>query len=156
MEISLYSADNSTRKGEAPVSRKAFLEMFQAYRETVGQAFPKRDPISVLKVIEQCAAQTTQVAITKATGVRSAEVNKIVAQAVEKGWVHRESSRSSSGAKTVFLIKEGRQILAKFDLQCVAACTSVPSPVTQNKKRQSKNRRTAAQTITLFAIGEQS
>lgn len=114
---------------EVCVSQKAFLDMVQAYRRTVGRAYPQRDPVAVFKVLEECAAPmgTTQVAITRSTGVRTAEVNKIVSRAAEMGWVRLESSRSRSGAKPVFLTELGRQILGEFDRRCAVVCRSAKS-----------------------------
>jgi DNA-binding MarR family transcriptional regulator len=132
--------------------------MLLAYRETIGRAYPQRDPISVFKVLEECASPlgTTQIAIAKVTGVRGTEVNKIVGQAAEIGWVNRESRRSSTGAKTVFLTEQGHQMLAEFDRRCLAASTSgSPAPGCENRKRRRESSRAAGQTITLYAFGEQ-
>jgi DNA-binding MarR family transcriptional regulator len=137
------------------MSRTAFLEMLIAYRQTIGRAYPQRDPISVFHVLEECASPigTTQIAITKATGVRRAEVNKVVGQAVQFGWIERGTSRSSSGSKTVMLTPAGRQMIADFERRCVAACTPRPTPTNnKNNRRQPAGHQATLERLTVFEI----
>lgn len=112
------------------MSRTAFLNMYRAYIEAFGGAYPQRDPISVFKVLEECAGPvpTTQVAITSATGVKSGEVNKIIDKADQKGWVDRQETRTSSGAKMLSLTDEGRRVLSVFNERCMEACAAAVSP----------------------------
>lgn len=146
VEIGVSQASISALIIGVRMSRKAFLDMVRAYRQTIGRAYPQRDPIAVFKVLEECSTPigTTQIAITKSTGVRIAEVNKIVSQAAEMGWVYRESSRSRSGRKAVVLTELGRKILAEFDRQCTVVCHSV-DPQHQRASRPliSKRKRVA-------------
>jgi hypothetical protein len=142
-------------KLEVRMSRKAFLDIVQGYRQTIGRAYPQRDPVAVFKVLEECAAPmgTTQVAITRSTGVRTAEVNKIVGQAAEMGWLHLESSRSSSGAKPLFLTDLGRRILVEFDRHCLAVCNSSDAQTQIAPRRLNGNHKAeAADTVNLFAV----
>lgn len=99
--------------------------------DTFGDAYPQRDPINVFRVLEECTGSvpTTQVAITSATGVKSGEVNKIVDKAWQKGWVHRQETRTSSGAKMLSLTDEGRRVLSVFNQRCMEACTAAVSTV---------------------------
>jgi DNA-binding MarR family transcriptional regulator len=138
--------------------------MVLAYRKTIGQAYPHRDPVAVFKVLGECASPlgTTQVAITRATAISTAEVNKIVGQASEKGWVQRENCRTSTGAKIIFLTESGRQILAEFDQRCLAACDALASPrsdsqAVRKRGRRSKSVISTVQTRSIFDVpGDQS
>lgn len=97
-----------------------FIQTFRAYRETIGRAYPHRDPVAVLKVLGECALPLplNQVAIASTTGVSTAEVNKIISQALANGWVHLEARQSGAGTKLVSLTDAGMSVLSEFDRRC--------------------------------------
>jgi len=102
-----------------------FLKMIQAYRRTLGRAYPKQDVLAVLAVFDMCAVspETCQDEIRRKTGLTAGNLNKIISRACAQSWIYRDIGRSPRGTKRLSLTAEGRKVLNEFEKCCMQACT---------------------------------
>lgn len=98
-------------------SIKAFVEMFDSCRDTLVSAFPYRNPVFVLRILN-CISENTNISqdeLSRLTGISKGEVSKIVGKLTEKGWVRSEAVKSREGSRPVYLTPGGHEVLAALD-----------------------------------------
>ena len=124
------------------MSSAAFLKMLEAYRDTIGAAYPRQDVAAVIRVLRECAAHkvTTQDQICQATGLTASNVNKIVNGACERGWIHREASRRADGTKRLSLVAKGRKTLEDFESRCAEASSGSRTTSKTSGTKKSRQR----------------
>jgi DNA-binding MarR family transcriptional regulator len=112
-------------ESEGRMSSESFVKMIEAYRSTLGTAYPRQDIAAVVRVFRECAdcQSTTQDRIRQTTGLAAGNLSKIVKRASEKGWIRTAAPRGAGGTKEVSLTPMGRVMLDDFEARCSAACS---------------------------------
>ncbi len=122
--------------------------MIQSYRETLGKAYPKRDPLAVLAVYQTCAAAPgiSQDRICQASGLKPANVSKIIHKGCEMGWILQEGTRTPTGEKPVQLTQKGKKVLADLEELCTTTSNSLSTKknVTSRAKPRKQHDRPVA------------
>jgi DNA-binding MarR family transcriptional regulator len=118
----------------------AFMKMIEAYRDTLGAAYPRQDIAAVVGVFRACPRDeaTTQDRIRRTTGLAAGNLSKVVKRAVEKGWIRIAASRGADGTKKVSLTAKGRAMLDDFESRCAAACSDAATIATPSKAKKSR------------------
>lgn len=124
------------------MSSTTFVNMLQAYRDTLGKAYARQDIADVVAVFRECAKDqtTTQDRIRKTTDLSATNLSKIVKSAMEQGWVRAATTRGADGTKEVSLTAKGRRVFDEFESRCVAACSEAKKAARSRAGRGGKTK----------------
>ena len=133
------------------MSSATFVKMIEAYRDTLGSAYPRQDVAAVVRVFRECAKDeaTTQDRVRQTTGLAAGNLSKILKRACEKGWIRTAASRGADGTKGLSLTPKGRKTLEDFERQCSTACSGSNATIgtsgaaTQARGKKSRRSRRA-------------
>ncbi len=122
------------------MSSAAFVKMIEAYRDTLGAAYPRQDMPAVIKVFLECAKDqtTTQDRVRQTTGLSAGNLSKLVKRACEEGWLRTAASRGADGTKQVSLTAKGRKTLEQFETRCTATCSDVARAAARSRVKKSR------------------
>ena len=122
--------------------------MIQSYRQTLGKAYPKQDLLAVLAVYQTCAAVpgVSQARICRGSGLKPANVSKIIHKGCEMGWILQEGTRTPTGEKPVQLTQKGKKVLADLEERCTTTSNSLSTKKNfASRAKTAKHNRPVAQ-----------
>ena len=103
-----------------------FLDMMEAYRAELGDAFPSADPRSVVLVLRECnrPVPKSQTQIAQATGISQPNVAKLMKKMIVRGWLEVTKPDPKATVKSVKISFSGYTMLDSFEKACQRAAKS--------------------------------
>ena len=103
-----------------------FLDMMEAYRAELGDAFPWADPRSVVLVLRECnrPVPKSQTQIAQVTGIPQPNVAKLMKKMIARGWLEVTKPDPKATVKTVKISFSGYGMLDSFEKACQRAAKS--------------------------------
>lgn len=103
-----------------------FLDIMDAYRTELGDAFPSADPRSVVLVLRECnrPVSKSQTQIAQVTGIPQPNVAKLMKKMIARGWLEVNKPDPKSAVKTAKISFGGFGMLDSFEKACQRAMKS--------------------------------
>ena len=103
-----------------------FLDMMDAYRTELGDAFPSADPRSVVLVLRECnrPVSKSQTQIAQVIGIPQPNVAKLMKKMIARGWLEVTKPDPKTAVKTVKISFSGYTMLDSFDKACQRSAKS--------------------------------